>query len=223
MDETIDISDKFRTVQALEDAGAEQGLTTEPLGLAGLIQDISSKYERSKTTRLPHEQRWLRQHHNYRGLYNSDTIFRDSEQSRAFVKITKTKVLAAYGQILEILFQGNKFPLAVEPTEKPDGIEEYAHSEPGNPNPQGMEAQDNEPEDLYGYEGDGNELPPGATLQDLLGGLEEKFEGAGLVAGPAPDLTKMPQIEPAKIAAQYMEKAILDQIDETDGDRKSVV
>jgi len=50
-----------------------------------------------------------------------------------------------------------------------------------------------------------------------LGGLTEKFEGAQLVPGPSPDATKMPQIEPAKIAAANMQKAILDQIDETDG------
>jgi hypothetical protein len=211
-------AEKFRTVQALEDAGEEQDVSAQgELGLTGLVGDITNKFERAKVERLPHEQRWLRQYHNYRGLYGADTQFRDSEQSRAFVKITKTKVLAAFGQILEILFQGNKFPLAVEPTEQPDGISEYAHSEPGNPNAQNEFNSDQEEESPYGYEGDGKELPPGATLQDILGGLTEKFEGAQLVPGPAPDATKMPQIEPAKIAASNMEKAILDQIDETDG------
>ena len=30
--------------------------------------------------------------------------FRDSEKSKVFVKVTKTKVLAAFGQIIEVLF-----------------------------------------------------------------------------------------------------------------------
>lgn len=215
MDETIDISDKFRTIQALEDSSAEQDVTT--LGLTGLVADILDKHNRGKMERLPHEERWLRQYHNYRGIYGDDVKFRDTEQSRAFVKITKTKVLAAFGQVLEILFQGNKFPLAVEPTEKPDGIDQYAHSEMGDPNAKPLEDEETEFESPYGWDGDGKEIAPGTTYKDLLGGLSEKYGDAGLIPGPAPDLAKMPQIEPAKEAAENMEKVILDQITETDG------
>lgn len=203
----------LKSIRVLEDS-AEQGKAVEiDNDVQGLVADVMRKWERGKTERLPHETRWLKQYYNFRGTYGSDVVFRDSEQSRAFVKITKTKVLAAYNAILEILFQGNKFPLTVEPTEKPDGISEYAHAEPGNPN----QAPEAEPEDIYGYDGDGKEIPPGATYMDLLGGLKEKYENAGLKEGPAPDNSKMPQIQPAKMAANNMEKAILDQITETDG------
>ena len=41
-----------------------------------------------------------------------------------FIKITKTKTLAAYGQIVDVLFAGQKFPLTVDPTELPDGVVE---------------------------------------------------------------------------------------------------
>ena len=42
--------------------------------------------------------------------------FRDNEKSRVFVKITKTKVLASFGQIIEVLFSQGKFPLGFSPT-----------------------------------------------------------------------------------------------------------
>ena len=40
--------------------------------------------------------RWLRSYRNYRGIYGSDMSFTEKEKSRVFVKITKTKVLAAF-------------------------------------------------------------------------------------------------------------------------------
>ena len=50
--------------------------------------------------------------------------FRENEKSRVFVKITKTKVLAAFGQIIEVLFSQGKFPLGVSPTSVPEDIAE---------------------------------------------------------------------------------------------------
>ena len=55
------------------------------------------------------------------------TQYRDSERSKVFIKITKTKVLAAYGQIVDILFANKKFPIVVESTPVPEGIAEFAH------------------------------------------------------------------------------------------------
>ena len=52
--------------------------------------------------------------------------FTESEKSKVFVKITKTKVLAAYGQMIEVLFSSGKFPVGVEPTPVPENIAEYA-------------------------------------------------------------------------------------------------
>lgn len=212
-------SDFDKTLKALGD----QPKDLQEEQLTGLVADVLAKYERAKVERLPHEQRWLRQYHNFRGLYQADTQFRDSEQSRVFVKITKTKVVAAYAQIVDVLFQSDKFPLSVEPTVKPQGIAEYAHEEPQNPQQQGQpgqqdqdQDQDTDQKDVVGWFGDGKEISPGATYSDLLGGLKDKYQGAPLVAGPAPDLAHMPQIEPAEEAAQNMEKTILDQLDASD-------
>jgi hypothetical protein len=49
-------------------------------------------------------------------IYGSDVQFTDTEKSRVFVKVTKTKTLAAYGQIVDVLFGNNKFPLSVNPS-----------------------------------------------------------------------------------------------------------
>src|SRR6185312_6193396 len=125
-----------------------------------------------------------------RGLYGPDVQFRESEKSRVFVKITKTKVLAAYGQLLEVLFAGDKFPIGIIPSEKPVGVAEYAHIDPNNPqgNEPDQDDQQQAPQDVYGFPGDGRDIPPGATYSTLLGGLQQQYGKAGFQEGPAPDL-----------------------------------
>ena len=70
-------------------------------------------------------------------------------------------------------------------------------------------------DDIYGFEGDGREITPGSTANDILNGLTKKYGKAGFEEGPAPDLKTMPQIEPAEEAARNMEKLIHDQLEET--------
>ena len=126
----------------------------DPSGqMPGLAGYVKKKFEDSENGRRSHEHRWLQAYKNFRGIYDSTTQYRDSERSKVFIKITKTKVLAAYGQIVDILFANKKFPLVVEPTPMPEGIEEFAH----------MKTPLDEATDPYGFEGDGRMLPPGAT------------------------------------------------------------
>ena len=87
-----------------------------------LISYVLDRFNRSVMYRRPYEQLWLENHRNYRGFYGSDTAFRMGERSRIFVRVTKTKVNAAYGQILDILFADNKFPIAIEPQRLPEGV-----------------------------------------------------------------------------------------------------
>lgn len=179
----------------------------------GVAAYINSLFRDAQMKRLVTEQNWLDNYRNYRGEYNPDQLSKiKPNKSNVFVKITKTKVLAAYGQLIEVLFSDNKFPIGVEPTVVPEGISEYAYLDPSK-------AQVNEePEqkivDRYGYTGDGNTLPPGAVAHTLmLGDLQSKYGSLGFQAGPSPDKTKIPQIEPAKEAAINMEKTIHDQLD----------
>ena len=172
---------------------------------------IKSKFEEAESGRYQHEQRWLKAYKNFRGIYDSTTQFRDSEQSRVFIKITKTKVLAAYGQIIDVLFANKKFPIVVESTPVPEGIAEFAHLSKTPQMPEQPPV-----ENPYGFEGDGKELLPGALeatpVENPLGGLAEKYEGANLEEGPSK--LGEPQIAPAREAARLMEKAIHDQLHE---------
>lgn len=176
--------------------------------LPGLVATIQDRFQRAEDARFQHENRWLRAYRNYRGTYSPEMQFHDEEQSRVFIKITKTKVIASYGQILDVLFSNNKIPLTVEPTVVPEGVEEFVHV-------QSDELSEQEPqEDAIGFEGDGRDLPPGATRDSLLGGLQSKYKNLNVQAGPSPDKNKFPQLQPAKVAAKNMEKKIHDQLDE---------
>ena len=92
---------------------------------AGQIERfIQERFKKAETARRSDEERWITAYRNYRGLYGPDVQFTSTEKSRVFVKVTKTKVLAAYGQIVEVLFGGNRFPLGINPTTLPEGVED---------------------------------------------------------------------------------------------------
>ena len=179
---------------------------------------IRQKLQQAETARLYDEKRWLKAYRNYRGLYGPEMAFRESEKSKVFVKITKTKVLAAFGQIIEVLFSSGKFPIGVRPTSVPEGVDEYAHIAKANPQGQQppAEGQAQEPESPYGFSGDGTDLPKGATAESLMKDLAQKYKDLGFEEGPAPDNKSMPQIEPASIAAGKMQKLIHDQLEESE-------
>jgi len=104
---------------ALEDT--EESIVDD-IQVSSMVDFVSEKYQRSEDYRNNDEERWLRAYRNYRGLYGSDVQFTEAEKSRVFIKVTKTKTLAAYGQIADVLFAGGKFPISIEPTELPDGV-----------------------------------------------------------------------------------------------------
>ena len=131
--------------------------------VSNIIPFIMERYKRSEDYRYQDEERWLKAYRNYRGLYGPDVQFTESEKSRVFIKVTKTKTLAAYGQIVDVLFANQRFPLSVEPTELPEGVVADVHFDPQEPE-QLREGQGTSP---YGFAGDGNDLPPGATAQTL--------------------------------------------------------
>ena len=87
---------------------------------------IKKKFDEAEQGRLSDEQRWLNSYKNYRCVYDSSTQFKGSERSKVFVKVTKTKVLASFGQITDILFSQGKVPISIEATPIPEGISEFA-------------------------------------------------------------------------------------------------
>src|SRR5210317_1991650 len=202
------MADNF--LQPEDDTGVPISNPSEQMpGLAGYVR---SKFEDSENGRRSHEHRWLQAFKNFRGIYDSTTQYRDSERSKVFIKITKTKVLAAYGQIIDILFANKKFPIVVEPTPVPEGVAEFAHMT--TPVDNALEQTSTDP---YGFEGDGRELPPGATAaespKDYLGAYSKDFENAPISKGPAK--VGEPQISPAQKSALMCEKQIHDQLLDT--------
>ena len=171
-----------------------------------IVGTVKSKFQEAETGRYQHEQRWLKAYKNFRGIYDSSTQFRESENSKVFIKITKTKVLASYGQMIDVLFASKRFPIVVESSPVPEGIAEFAHLDVAK---QGAPPPEDSP---YGFPGDGRDLPPGATEASPLGGLEQKYEGANLKEGPS--RMGEPQISPARESARLMEKEIHDQLHE---------
>jgi hypothetical protein len=181
-----------------------------PEDAPGLVGFIKARQREAEDGRLVHEERWLKAYKNFRGIYDSSTQYTNTEKSKVFVKITKTKVLAAYGQIVDILFANKKFPLTVESTPIPEGIAEFAHLQ--------TPLDEVSPADPYGFKGDGRELAPGGLEAtggnlDYLGGIAPKYEGAPLAEGKA--RVGEPQISPAQEAALRMEKVIHDQLTNT--------
>lgn len=186
---------------------------------APIVQLVMDKYTKAETTRRLDEERWLRAYRNYRGIYGTDVQFTDTEKSRVFIKVTKTKTLAAYGQIVDVLFSNNTFPISVDPTILPDGVAEDVSFDPNE-----AKVRDSVPDfSPYGYKGDGVNLPPGATyrtLQENLGPLTEELSGIqNLNEGPG-SAPQSATFSPAMVAAKKMEKKIKDQLDESNASKQ---
>jgi hypothetical protein len=195
-------------VSFIEDTDKES--LSDP-SVGSIVSYIQKRFDKAETARNGEEQRWIRSYRNYRGLYGPDVKFTSSEKSRVFVKVTKTKVLAAYGQIVEVLFGANKFPISIDPTTLPEGVSEAVHLETEDTAKKMQEQQ--------APMGEPEQVQPGETLidfRDRLAGLKEKLSPVqdNLKEGEAESPTQI-TFHPAMIAAKKMEKKIHDQLEES--------
>jgi len=190
--------------------------------VSSIVSFVTERFKRAEDSRQADEERWLRAYRNYRGIYGPDVQFTSSEKSKVFVKVTKTKALAAYGQIVDVLFGNSKFPLSVDPTVLPEGVAESVHI---NLDPNADKATDqlasafgDDPSKPY-LIGPDTKLEPGETMSSLrrrLGPVSDKLmpvsekviEGAGTTPTTV-------TFHPAMIAAKKMEKKIHDQLNES--------
>ena len=192
-----------------EDGNVEE----ENIEYSGLASYISDQFRRSKDHRLQDETRWLGAYRNYRGIYGPEVQFTDTEKSQAFVKITKTKVLAAYAQMTDVLFAGSKFPIGMEARRYPNNVADSVNFDPNG-------LTDEKVKDTVGvdYKVPRNIVRP--EIAKELGIYKDKLEpvhdeletGAGTNPGSI-------TYEPAKRAAQLMEKKMHDQLQETNADK----
>jgi len=209
----------FETDEVVAAEDATDSIFREKSSVIGFVQE---RYKRAEDARYADEQRWLRAYRNYRGIYGSDVQFTDSEKSRVFVKVTKTKTLAAYGQIVDVLFGNNKFPLSVNPSVLPDGVAEAVHinlDPKASASPDAIRAvTEQKPPSPYLIDGD-TTLQPGETLMDLqarMAGLKSKVEAVSdkVIEGEGTTASTV-TFHPAMVAAKKMEKKIHDQLQES--------
>jgi len=194
-----------------------------------IVQLVEHHFKKAEDARFVDEQRWMNAYRNYRGLYSADVKFTEAERSRVFVKVTKTKTLAAYGQIVDVLFGNNNFPLTVNPTRLPDGVAETVSFET---DAMGQKISE-ESKAAFSKEETSNAEPlitpntvlqPGDTLDTLrarLGPIKKKLDTVAdlLIEGPASTPTSV-TYHPAMIAAKKMEKKIHDQLEESNANKQ---
>jgi hypothetical protein len=201
-------------VLALDDSSNE---TEDDMSYTNLVGFVQGRYKRAEDYRELDEDRWTRAYRNYRGLYGPDVQFTEAEKSRVFIKITKTKTLAAYGQIVDVLFSANKFPISIEPTKLPEGVEDNVYFDPKEPTDT-LDETEQDLESPYGFANDGKELPKGATEESLLeklGPLEDKLRDVENLESGSGVTPSSINFSPAMVAAKAMEKKIVDQLQES--------
>ena len=185
----------------------------ENITYSGLVSHVENAFRKSKEHRLTDETRWLSAYRNYRGIYSSEVQFTDTEKSKAFVKITKTKVLAAYAQVVDVLFAGSKFPIGIEPRNFPNNVADAVHYDPNAITAKKIEEKLN-----VEYEVPRSIVRPEIAKElgiyrEKLKPIEKDLEmGAGLVEGAI-------TFEPAKRAAQLLEKKMHDQLAECEASK----
>ena len=197
----------------IEDRKDEEDYNDPTVG--NIVGFVEQKFSTADTARYSDEQRWIRAYRNYRGIYGPDVQFTSTEKSKIFVKVTKTKVLAAYGQITDVLFGGNKFPITIDPTTLPEGVSDSVHFD-SNPQVDQMSKQSGTDEL--------QKLMPGETLVDFkerVGGMQEKLSPVEdkLKEGPGTTPTAITS-HPAMVAAKKMEKKIHDQLEESNANKQ---
>ena len=205
-----------------EVVAAEEQEDTLFENVSNVVTFVNERFKRAEDARNADEERWLRAYRNYRGVYGPDVQFTSTEKSKVFVKVTKTKTLAAYGQIVDVLFGNNKFPLTINPSVLPDGVADAVHI---NIDPNAEKATD-VLRDSFTKEttkpyliGPDTELKPGETMADLrrkLGPVEDKVEPVSekIIEGDGSTPTSV-TFHPAMVAAKKMEKKIHDQLNES--------
>lgn len=207
--ETTITNDSVNEIMALEDIktpeSEEESALRRPTQL--MVEYVKDKFERSKESRQSDETRWMRSWRNYRGEYGPENRFTDTEKSRAFVKITKTKVNAAYAKITEVLFSGQKFPIGVEPTPKVDGVAEAVYFDPKESQDESPDAPSKSPR---------SSVATRPELLELLGPYTQQLERVQdkLKEGYGSTPTSV-TFEPAVMAARNAERRIHDQLEES--------
>lgn len=204
----------------------------ETIARDAFVTVIQRRFNEASYERKPYEDAWVRALDAYNGNYSPEEEAklrkardRNPALPKVFIKVTKTKANAAYSQILDILFSTAKFPISISPTPVPEGVPESAYIIDKETNKLIDTASNADADidmtgmDVLGFAGDGQEIAPGTTTKDMLGGAFDKFKkfvskDKVIVEGDSPDENQFPEISPAKESANKLEKLIHDQLEE---------
>jgi hypothetical protein len=205
-----EVATETDSVIRLEEDGDVQQENLEYQNLAAYVQ---SQFTRAKTSRQSDEDRWLTSYRDYRGLYDDTVQFTSTEKSRAFIKIAKTKCLAAYSMVTDVLFAGSKFPIGIESQQYPEGVENTV-----NYDPNAITTEKVKEKAKVDFEVPRTVLRP--EIERELGILKSKTQPiheeleSGASAGPT-----AVNFEPAKKAALKMERKMHDQLEESEASK----
>lgn len=112
-----EVSDKM---QVDGDSGAEdtEGAPETPQGLATFVREA---FDRSDSARKTIEDKWLNALRQYKGIYSPEVLERmDQLRSKAFVRMTRTKVKTVDSRLSDLLFPANGDKnWSIEPTPLP--------------------------------------------------------------------------------------------------------
>lgn len=200
--------------EVVDTSGTSQKEMELAAALARIVPEIKAKRDRSKRARTAvTEPKWVKAYYAWRGEYNpeerrliAEAQSRNPYNSQVFIKVTKTKVMAAFGQILDVVLANNKIPIEIKSSTNPEGVAEDVFIAPPTL------------ADAYGHPGDGRDIEPGANSKTLLGGLYSKYKqfvsDKSVVEGKSPDPKQYIQISPAEESAKAMQKVIEDQLEQ---------
>jgi len=198
-------------VLSLQEPKGVQAVTEENLKYSAFVSYIMERFNKDKVARYFDEQRMLQAYTNFRGLSGPDTQFTATEKSRVFLRMTAMKVNAAYAQITEVLLS-DRFPIGVQPTTVPVGIEKDVSFDPKSPENSQPPTQ-------------GGAAPAPQTsatiarpsILQALGPVEDKVKDvkdklvSGIISTPSAAV-----FSPAADAAKLMNDTIQDQLEESD-------
>ena len=207
---SIDDITEAENLVALEETGDVEAENSDFSGIAGFV---SSQFRKSKDFRVSDEDRWLTAYRNYRGIYGPDVQFTSTEKSKAFIKVTKTKVLASYAAMVDVLFAGSKYPIGVEARKFPNGVEDTVNYDPEELTSEKVKEKTGQEYDVPKSVARANLLSDAGLYADTLSPVEDE-----LAIGPGKTATSI-TFEPAKNAARKLEKKIHDQLDESSAEK----
>ena len=102
---------------ALEPVKESDG--TQDHSIESLGARLAARFQEFKDARKETENEWIKDLRQYNGQYEPEVLARLEEsgaRSKVFVGLTRTKVMAAYSRIIDLLFQHGDPAFACEPT-----------------------------------------------------------------------------------------------------------